>query len=99
MDPSDGALKEVNPNCPYSFICGTSISNAEDPSYTNDIKNDYDSYTDDYYGFDPELVCMQYQYYIAISTLIMICFASFVCMTVIILNKIKDHQTVVHIRM
>ena len=61
---------------------------------------DYDN--NEYHGYDPilnpELVCMQYQYYVAISTLIMICFATFICMTIVILNKIKDHQTTVQIR-
>eukprot|EP01084_Bolivina_argentea_P253755 426370_1 len=71
-------------------------------NYNNEYNNEYNGnngYDDNqYYGFDPELVCMQYQYYVAISTLIMICFATFICMTIVILNKIKDHQTLVHVR-
>ena len=94
---------KANDNCVAAFICSgstTSIVNAEDaPAYSDDMGWDNNqNYDYDYYGFNPELVCMQYQYYVAISTLIMVCFATFICMTVIILNKIKDHQTMVHVR-
>ena len=96
----------ANPECAKPFICekSTYAANAEDAvSYTDNSNNHIGYGMDnnqnrDYVTFDPELVCMQYQYYVAISTLIMICFATFICMTVIILNKIKDHQTMVHVR-
>ena len=103
-------ITNANPECARPYICGNvgnignvvNIANAEDaPSYTDNnynMNNNLNNNGNQYYGFNPELVCMQYQYYVAISTLIMICFATFICMTVIILNKIKDHQTLVHVR-
>mmetsp|Transcript_5189 Transcript_5189/g.8728 ORF Transcript_5189/g.8728 Transcript_5189/m.8728 type:complete len:194 (-) Transcript_5189:203-784(-) len=96
---------EENDNCrvPW-FICNIGSAQAGDSRFPNEMEDGsgYSDYTSDYdkiYGYDPELVCMQYQYYVVISTLIMVCFATFICMTIIILNKIKDHQTIVHIRL
>ena len=73
------------------------ISDAEDNSYmhVDDTYYDYnDQYTSAPYRY---YVCMPYEYYVAISTLLMICLAGFVFISILILNKIKDHETTVHI--
>mmetsp|Transcript_15915 Transcript_15915/g.24485 ORF Transcript_15915/g.24485 Transcript_15915/m.24485 type:complete len:198 (+) Transcript_15915:29-622(+) len=100
---------ELTADCMFSsFICNYNPEsaaitppNADDVSYS-------DLYMDDatdgasvpaaeYYSTTPMFVCMEYEYYFVLSTLIILCFASFLCVAVSLLNKIKDHQTWVNI--
>eukprot|EP00483_Globobulimina_turgida_P010324 UN10344 len=93
LDATTKQIEEPIGKCNRPVICVSQ-------KLANYNADDIPRYTDEYngYEFDPELVCMQYQYYVAISALIMICFATFICLTFTILNKIKDHQTMVHVR-
>lgn len=62
-------VSNANPDCAKPYICNIdNVANAEDaPSYTDNNYNmggygtDNDENKNDYYGFNPELVCMQYQ--------------------------------------
>merc|ERR1719203_764117 len=102
FDAITGTTSTADEDCKLPFICGPPQMQrftAEVPgAYQYDeIDNDYRPGMDEnkVYLNNANMVCMEYQYYFAISILVMVSFASFICLSMLILNKIKDHHTII----